>query len=76
MAKANLESLDALHGALAAYLGDILREAQENKEELPNGTLNAVITFLKNNNITADIVESEGLQNISTKLRDLISEEA
>jgi len=72
MAKATINKLDALHDALASYFTDQL----ESGEELSSGTLAAINSFLKNNNITADPVESQPLQNLSYRIQDLLKEEA
>ena len=73
MAKANLDKMNALHGLLADYYTEMLGEEGE---ELSSGTLAAINAFLKNNNITADVIESDGIKNLGTTLRELISEEA
>jgi hypothetical protein len=70
--KASLKEVEALHALLAKYYSDAL----ESGEELSSGTLAAINTFLKNNDVTVDVMESEPLQNLSYKIRDLISEEA
>lgn len=53
MAKANLETLNSLHGLIAQYY----IEAIESGEELSSGTLAAINTMLKNNDITVDVIE-------------------
>lgn len=72
MGKASNKKLEALHDALANYFTEQL----ESGEELSSGTLAAINSFLKNNNITADVVESQPLQNLSYRIQDLIREEA
>lgn len=68
MAKANMSKLNALHGAIAEYY----MEAAQGDEELSSGTLAAINSFLKNNNITVDVVEDSPSQNLSSKLQLLI----
>lgn len=72
MAKANLDKLNALHAALADYYAELLDP--DSMEELSSGTLAAINAFLKNNNITADIVESDSMQNLGMTLRSMIKE--
>jgi len=71
MAKASNKKLEALHDALANYFTEQL----ESGEELSSGTLAAINSFLKNNNITADTVESQPLQNLSYNISRLLQEE-
>ena len=66
--KATVEKLNALHGALAEYFLDVL----DSGEELSGGTLAAINTFLKTNDITVDLTESNPLQNLQAKLRDMV----
>ena len=68
MAKANLDTLHTLHRAIAKYY----IEAAESGEELSSGTLAAINSFLKNNDITVDIVEESKAENFSSKLQLLI----
>lgn len=70
--KANIEELHALHALVAKYYSERLEEG----EELSSGTLNAINAFLKNNNITVDVVESEPLQNLSHRIQQMVKEEA
>ena len=74
MAKANMTELHALHKLVAEYYS----EALESGEDLSSGTLAAINTFLKNNDIKVDVVENSPTQNLSFKLQQLIaaSEEA
>jgi ABC-type Zn uptake system ZnuABC Zn-binding protein ZnuA len=71
MAKANLEKLNELHGVIAKYY----IEAVDSGEELSSGTLAAINAFLKNNDITVDVVEDSPTQNFSSKLKLLIMDE-
>jgi ABC-type Zn uptake system ZnuABC Zn-binding protein ZnuA len=74
MAKANKEELYTLHKMIAEYY----MEALESGEDLSSGTLAAINTFLKNNDIKMDVVEESPAQNLTFKLQQLIqaSEEA
>ena len=68
--KATQAKLDGLHDLLATYYTELLEEG----DELSSGTLAAINTFLKNNNVTADIVESTPMQNMQYKLNTLLQE--
>ena len=69
MAKANLKQLHELHRKIAEYYA----LAIDSGEDLSSGTLAAINTFLKNNDITVDVVESSPGQNLTFKLQELIS---
>ena len=71
MAKATTAKLDALHDAVATYYGEML----DTGEELSSGTLAAINAFLKNNNVTADVVESSPMQNMTYKLKEILNKE-
>ncbi len=66
--KANLDRLHDLHRQIAEYY----IEAAELGEELSSGTLAAINSFLKNNDITVDVVEDSPSHNLSSKLQLLI----
>lgn len=66
--KANLEKLNELHGVIAKYY----IEAVDSGEELSSGTLAAINSFLKNNDITVDIIEDSPAQSLSNKLQLLV----
>ena len=68
MAKANLDTLHELHGVIAKYY----IEAVKSDEELSSGTLAAINAFLKNNDITVDVIEDSPSQNLTSKLKLLI----
>ena len=68
MAKANLSTLHELHRVIAKYY----IESVNSGEELSSGTLAAVNAFLKNNDITVDIIEDSPTQNLTNKLQLLI----
>ena len=62
MNKASLESLNALHDAVAKQLSNNLDDPK---------VLAQAITFLRNNNITVDIVESNPLQSLSDNIKSI-----
>jgi hypothetical protein len=68
MAKANKKEVEVLHSLLTKYYTDLL----ESGEELSSGSLAAMNAFLKNNDVKVDIVDSNPLQNLSTRIKDLI----
>lgn len=68
MAKANIQELHRLHKMIAEYYA----EAIESGEDLSSGTLAAINTFLKNNDIKVDVVENSPGQNLTFKLRELV----
>ncbi len=70
MAKANLTQLHNLHRVIAGYY----IEAVDSGEELSSGTLAAINAFLKNNDITVDVIEDSPEQDLSKNLRLLIME--
>ncbi len=70
MAKANLGTLHNLHKVIANYY----IEAVDSGEELSSGTLAAINSFLKNNDITVDVIEDSPEQDLSKNLRLLIME--
>jgi len=70
MAKANLDLLYKLHKAQADYLLEYL----ESGEEVSSGTLAAVNTFLKNNEITVDMVEENSVMSLTQKFAELVED--
>ena len=68
MAKAKLDRLHDLHKMIAEYYVD----ACTSGEELSSGTLAAINSFLKNNDITVDVIEDSPTQNLTNKLQLLI----
>lgn len=73
--KANLDRLNDLHRVIAEYyIEAVVGGLGEDGEELSSGTLAAVNAFLKNNDITVDVVEDSPAQNLSSKLQLLIKE--
>jgi tryptophanase len=69
--KANLETLHELHGVIAKYYID----AVDSGEELSSGTLAAINSFLKNNDITVDVIEDSPTQSLTNKLQLLIMDQ-
>ena len=70
MAKANKKEVEKLHGLLTTYYSELL----EDGEEISSGTLAAINTFLKNNDVKVDIVDSNPMQNLNFRIQDLIKE--
>ena len=68
MAKASMKQVEGLHSLLANYYSELL----ESGEELSSGTLAAINTFLKNNDVKVDVAESSPLQNLSFKIKELV----
>lgn len=60
MTKATIETLNGLHDKIALYFTQRL----DSEEVLQPGELSAILKFLKDNEITADIVESKPMQNL------------
>ena len=58
--KANIEVLNGLHDQMATYFVSLL----QSDERLAPGELSAILKFLKDNEITADIVESKPMSNL------------
>ena len=61
--KASLDSLEALHDAVAKQLAGNLDDPK---------MLAQAITFLKNNNITVDLVDSKPMQNVFEAVNNLV----
>lgn len=68
MAKASIDTLNTLHGMIAQYY----IEAIESGEELSSGTLAAINTMLKNNEITVDVIEATAGSSVHMKLLSLV----
>lgn len=66
--KANIEELYGLHKLVATYY----MEALNSGEDLSSGTLAAINTFLKNNDVKVDVVEQSPTQSLTFKLQELI----
>lgn len=67
--KASMDKLNKLHDILADYYAEQL----ESGEELSSGFLAAVNSFLKTNEVTADLMESEPMMDLQKKLQDLMN---
>ena len=72
MAKANMDLMNELHGVVAKYYKEYMADALADGEEVSSGTLAAVNTFLKNNNITVDMVESDDMLDLGQSFRDMV----
>ena len=65
MNKANIEELNGLDDYMAKYFTKLLQESMSDEgERLQPGELSAILKFLKDNEITADIVESKPMQGL------------
>lgn len=71
MAKASRKVIEELHGKIAEYYLDVL----EDEMELSSGTLNAINSFLKQNNVVAEEIEDSPFKNIHNRLQSLIKQE-
>lgn len=67
-----MKELHNLHKLIAGYYKDCI----ESEEDLSSGTLAAINTFLKNNDIKVDVVEQSNKQNLTYKLRTLVEASA
>lgn len=70
MAKASLNKMNTLHDLIAQYYID----AVESGEELSSGTLAAINSFLKTNEIIVDVVEDSPATSLTFKLKELMKE--
>ena len=70
MAKASVEKLNKLHDLLTDYYRERLEAGEE--ELLSSGELAAINTFLKNNNINAEVAESSPMQDLTAEFRKRI----
>ena len=68
MAKASMKEVEILHSLMVGYYQSLL----ESGEELSSGTLAAINTFLKNNDIKVDVMESSPMQDLTANLQSLI----
>jgi hypothetical protein len=64
--KADIERLNSLHDAMATYFSELISGG----ERLAPGELSAILKFLKDNEITADIVESKPMANLIQNFLD------
>ena len=65
-AKATTETLNGLHDQMAIYFTQMITSG----DRLAPGELSAVLKFLKDNEITADIVESKPMANLIQNFLD------
>ena len=65
MSKANIEKLNTIHDLLANHYAKRLTEG-----ELSPSELTAINNFLKQNDITADVVESKPMMNLVAEMKD------
>ena len=70
MAKASMDKMNMLHDLIAQYY----IEAVESGEELSSGTLAAINSFLKTNEIIVDVVDESPTTSLTFKLRELVKE--
>lgn len=70
MSKANIETLNTIHDLLASHYIAKLQSG-----ELSPAELTAVNNFLKQNDITADVVESKPMMNLVEEMKDKDAEE-
>jgi len=68
--KANMAQLHDLHRMITEYY----IEAATSGEELSSGTLAAINSHLKVNDITVDVVQTSPTQNITSRLQLLIKD--
>lgn len=65
MSKANIETLNSIHDLLATHY-----IAKLNSGEVSPAELTAINNFLKQNDITADIVESKPMMNLVEEMKN------
>ena len=65
MSKANIETLNNIHDLLATHYKNKLTSG-----ELSPAELTAINNFLKQNDITADVVESKPMMNLVEEMKD------
>jgi len=58
--KASIQTLNGLHDMMASYFTSLI----QSDERLQPGELSAILKFLKDNEITADVLESQPMQNL------------
>lgn len=70
MQRADTDTLNGLHDRMAQYFESLLASG----ERLAPGELSAIIKFLKDNEITAELTESMPMQNLVSKFMTMESE--
>ena len=66
MNKATRSELGELHGLLATHFKKML----ESKKELSASELSVIASFLKQNDVSADITESAPMQDLVSKVKE------
>lgn len=69
MSKNSKELLQEVHTMLAEYFLEELKAAKEDGIPMMSSTLSVIVTFLKNNEITADVRSNEDLSALREKIR-------
>jgi len=64
--KADIEVLNSLHDQIATYFTQLIASG----ERLAPGELSAALKFLKDNEITADVIESKPMANLIQNFLD------
>lgn len=65
------EQLQDLHASLTLYFTQALAESmEEGAEPLPSATLSVIVSFLRNNDITADVKDDADLEELRLKLME------
>jgi len=70
--KATRKKLNKLHAKVTDYYIDFLDEASEDELEIASGTLSAINAFLKQNDVSADISDSEKLASLKGSFQDRV----
>ena len=68
MSKTSKELLQEVHAMLADYFLEELKRAREEDIPMVSSTLSVIVTFLKNNEITADIRDDADLEELRMML--------
>lgn len=63
------ELLQEVHAMLAQYFLDELRMSKEDGIPMMSSTLSVIVTFLKNNEITADVRDGKDLSQLREELK-------
>ncbi|MGL5261217.1 MAG: hypothetical protein ACRC9P_02410 [Bacteroides sp.] len=66
--KTTKELLHEVHGMLASYFLDELKYAKEEGVPMMSSTLSVIVTFLKNNEITADVMDDNNLEALREEI--------
>ena len=68
MSKAKLVELEQLHKKVSTYYMDTL----DADEDISSGTLNAINTFLKQNEVVVDRLKDASMDSLTEKFQELI----